>query len=564
MPPQRPARPLPATGLPATGPPAVEPPAVEPPAVEPVRRLRVTAGMIGLAGFSSLLGLVRDQSIARFFGTSAQTDAFLVAWTVPEAVGPLLMDGALILLLVPVFARALAGSGSIQPAVRSTLATFCVALLGLTALVAGAAPVLVHGFAPGLADPALAVRCLRVTASTVLTLGLAGYLIAALRTTGQYLVTAMSYVGFNVGILALVFGLHRSAAVYSAALGVGLGGALTVVVQLGPFLRRTSLRGLRLLPPAAVRVALAGILPVATYMVARHAQIFVERYYGSELRPGAISALNYAEKIGQIPMQAATMLAAVSFPLLARQAAAGRAGEVRRGSERELRMAMYVIAPAVGLFVALSPQVVELLFRHGAFGGREVAVTAAALRAYSLGLPGQTLVVVGAVCLTSLAPSGGGPGRWSLARAAGLGLAITVLADVSLVRPLGITGLALGNSAGITVTAVVIVVALRRRLPGFDTGGLVGCAVRCAAAVAVGTAAGLASGRLPLPAGAAVPLGGLAVGAGYLLASRLLGVDEARQTVALARTVLARAGRTPAGRPGSTGRADLVEARRGE
>src|SRR6266496_4512659 len=124
----------------------------------PVRRLRLTVLMIALAGVSSLLGLFRDQCIARIFGTSAQTDAFLVAWSVPDTVTPLLLDGALVLLLVPVFARALAEDRSIQPAVRATLASYCLALVGLTGLVAAAAPVLVHLFTPGLADPALAVR----------------------------------------------------------------------------------------------------------------------------------------------------------------------------------------------------------------------------------------------------------------------------------------------------------------------------------------------------------------------------------------------------------------------
>src|SRR6266496_3317033 len=314
----------------------------------PVRRLRLTVLMIALAGVSSLLGLFRDQCIARIFGTSAQTDAFLVAWSVPDTVTPLLLDGALVLLLVPVFARALAEDRSIQPAVRATLASYCLALVGLTGLVAAAAPVLVHLFTPGLADPALAVRCLRVAASTVLTLGLAGYLSAALRTAGRYLPTMTVYIAFNIGVLAMVLGLHRSAGVYAGALGMALGGVLTVVVQLHPFLRGA---WLRLLSPRATTLAVAGILPVASYTIGRHAQTYVERYYGSGLRPGAISVLNYAERIGQIPVQAATMLAVVSFPLLAGQAAAGRAGELRRGAERDLRMAAYLIAPAVGRLV---------------------------------------------------------------------------------------------------------------------------------------------------------------------------------------------------------------------
>ena len=512
----------------------------------PVRRLRLTVLMIALAGVSSLLGLFRDQCIARIFGTSAQTDAFLVAWSVPDTVTPLLLDGALVLLLVPVFARALAEDRSIQPAVRATLASYCLALVGLTGLVAAAAPVLVHLFTPGLADPALAVRCLRVAASTVLTLGLAGYLSAALRTAGRYLPTMTVYIAFNIGVLAMVLGLHRSAGVYAGALGMALGGVLTVVVQLHPFLRGASLRRLRLLSPRATTLAVAGILPVASYTIGRHAQTYVERYYGSGLRPGAISVLNYAERIGQIPVQAATMLAVVSFPLLAGQAAAGRAGELRRGAERDLRMAAYLIAPAVGLFVALAPQVVALLFQRGAFGAAQVAATAAGLRAYSLGLPGQAMVVVGAVCLSSVTTR-----SWNLARAAGAGLALTALADALLVHRLGVPGLALGNAAGITLTGGMVIATLRRRLAGFDAAGLLGCTLRCTAAGVVAGVAGAGCARLPLPAAAAVAVGVLAVAAVYLAATWLAGLDEARQTCRLVRataTAIAAAAGAIAGR----------------
>jgi putative peptidoglycan lipid II flippase len=498
------------------------------PTALPVRHLRVTVAMVGLAGFSSLLGLVRDQAIARFFGTSAQTDAFLVAWSVPETVTPLLLDGAMVLLLVPVFARALADGRSIQPAVRSTFASYCLALAALTAAVAAAAPVLVHVFTPGLADPVLAVRCLRVAATTVLSLGIAGYLTSALRATGRYMPTMLVYVAFNVGVLAMVLGLHRSLGVYAAALGLAVGGALSVAIQLGSFLRGSSLRRLRLLSPRSVALALAGILPVASYTLGRHAQIYVERYYGSTLRPGAISVLNYAEKVGQIPMQAATMLAVVSFPVLARQAAAGRAGELRRRAQHDLRMAAYLIAPAVSLFVALAPQIVALLFQRGAFGPPQVGATAAVLRVYSLGLPGQTIVVVAAVCLSSVTPR-----SWNLARAAAAGLVLTIAVDALLVRRLAIPGLALGNAAGITLTAVVVVLSLRRRLAGFDSAGLVSCVLRCAGAAAGAGVAGAASGHLPLPRPAAVLVGGLVVAAAYFVVARLLGVEEARQTWSL-------------------------------
>src|SRR5262249_30661586 len=122
------------------------------------------------------LGLVRDVLLARWFGADAATDAFLVAWTVPETAFCLVVEGAMSLLMVPLFSAALARHGSVQAVVGATLPRVLAALVTGSAAVALGAPLLVRAIAPGLADPALAVTCTRLTAVTVLAFGVAGYL----------------------------------------------------------------------------------------------------------------------------------------------------------------------------------------------------------------------------------------------------------------------------------------------------------------------------------------------------------------------------------------------------
>ena len=165
-----------------------------------------------LTVLGSLLGLLRDLLLARFFGATASTDAFLVAWTVPEAATPLLIDGAMAFLMVPIFVRALTEHTSLAAVIRATLPRVA-ALLALAAIVVAlGAPILVHLLAPGLADPDLAIRCTRITAVTVLTFGLAGYLGAALRSRHRFGAAAAIYVTYNVGILTAMTLLHGRSA----------------------------------------------------------------------------------------------------------------------------------------------------------------------------------------------------------------------------------------------------------------------------------------------------------------------------------------------------------------
>src|SRR5690349_9905125 len=133
--------------------------------------------VITLSG--SLLGLVRDLLLARYFGANGGTDAFLVAWTVPETAFPLVVEGAMAFLLVPLFSRALTAGRDMREVVAASMPRV-VAVLALASIgVAVGAPWIVRLLAPGLADPHLAVTCTRLTALTVLTFGVAGYVSAA-------------------------------------------------------------------------------------------------------------------------------------------------------------------------------------------------------------------------------------------------------------------------------------------------------------------------------------------------------------------------------------------------
>lgn len=407
---------------------------------------------------SAVLGFLRDITITRYFGATQETDAFTIAWAVPETAYPVLVESMMLFALTPLFAQAIVREGTLRRAVGRSLPLVVATLTVLTGLVALLASPLVSGLAPGLARPELAVTGVRIAAMTVLFMGVAGYMTAALRVKERFAVTASIHGVYNLGIIAVIVALSAVLGIRSAMLGLVVGSALMVVVQAPSFLRRIGIARMRWLPDPALLRWLGPAVPIVLFSLARHGQVLFERFFASFLDPGSISHVNYAQKIAQVPMALVTTVAVVSFPALAQRAAAGDHRRIRQAIERDLGLVTFLILPATAVLVALAPSVVGLLFERGAFTASDTEATGAILRIYALGLVGQTAVNVAVLPFFSLrqhAPAA--------LRAGLVGLGATVVADAALVRVLGAPGLAAGNAIGILVMAALLLRALRQR-----------------------------------------------------------------------------------------------------
>ncbi|MFG2132331.1 murein biosynthesis integral membrane protein MurJ [Streptomyces sp. NPDC048751] len=427
-------------------------------------RAALVTASLSIAG--SLLGLVRDQALARLFGAGSDTDAFLVAWTVPEFAATLLIEDGLAIALIPAFSMALARRARGAPGdpvralVAATLPRLCLALATVAALVAGSAPYLVRALAPGLPDPRLAADCTRLTATCVLAFGLAGYCSAALRAHRRFLAPAAIYVAYNTGIVAAMFLFGDRWGVRSAAVGVAAGGCLMVVVQLPSLWRQLASRGPTPCGTGSdaegrpMQVAL--VAAVLLFALCRQSQVLVERFLASSLPAGAISHLNYAQKVAQIPMTLSLMVCTVTFPVVARALADGDTERARSRVERDLALASCLVLLGMCAVIAAAPQMVELLFQRGAFTASDTAATADVMRVYALGLLGQTLV--GALVRSYF--SAGRP-TWYPVCVMTAGIAVTSVIGVATVRVWGVAGIAAANALGITVTAALMLVGLR-------------------------------------------------------------------------------------------------------
>jgi putative peptidoglycan lipid II flippase len=488
--------------------------------------------VLSIAG--ALLGLGRDQALAHLFGAGAQTDAFLVAWTVPELAATLLIEDGMAFVLVPAFSAALAlrsrgqrAPDPVRALVAASLPRLGLVLAACAAVLVAGAPLLVDVLAPGLPDASLAVACTRLTATCVLSFGLAGYCSAALRAHRSYLAPGAIYIAYNLAIIATMVVLGAHWGVRSAALGVALGGCLMVAVQAPSLLRRIAGRpgrralaqhtgGDRPLAPALVGAVLL-------FALVRQSQVLIERYLAAGLPAGAISHLNYAQKVAQLPMSLSLMVCVVTFPVVARALADGDSSRARARVERDLLLMSCLVLLGAAMVVACAPQIVHLLFQRGAFTAEDTAATAAVMRVYATGLLGQTLV--GALVRAYFAP---GRTTWFPLGAMGVGALATVLVGAWAVGPYGAAGIAAANAAGITLTALLLLgglgargvpVPVRRFLAALA--GPV-CAAGCAGA------AGLLCARLFAAPALAVTAGCGCVAAVFLLSVWVLDAAGAR------------------------------------
>ncbi|MFI8169998.1 murein biosynthesis integral membrane protein MurJ [Streptomyces sp. NPDC085931] len=565
----------------------------------------VTRGFLARAAFvtavfsaaGALLGLVRDLSLARMFGAGSDTDAFLVAWTVPEFAATLLIEDGLAIALIPAFSMALArrAQGAEGDPVRSlvvtTLPRLSLAFAAVAALLAVCAPQLVDVLAPGLPDPALAVDCTRLTATCVLTFGLAGYCSAALRAHRRFLAPAAIYVAYNTGIITAVLVLGGRWGVRAAAVGVAAGGCLMVLAQLPVMWRE--LRRARGAGPAGRAetggtavgraetgggangraetdgaangraetdggavgraetgggavgggrpMGLALLAAVLLFALCRQSQVLIERFLGSALPAGAISHLNYAQKVAQIPMTLSLMLCTVTFPVVARALADGDTERARARVERDLALAACLVLAGGAVVVACAPHMVHLLFQRGAFTAEDTAATARVMRVYALGLLAQTLV--GALIRSYFSA---GRVTWYPLGAMVAGLVVTAGAGAWAVGPWGVLGIAAANAAGITVTAALLLAGMGPRSIPIRTRRVLAGLGRPLAAAAVAAAAGAwAAGRFALPHSAGVPgspltalaAGALTVAVVFLTLGRALGDQGCRTALTTLRSV---------------------------
>jgi putative peptidoglycan lipid II flippase len=438
----------------------------EPRTVE--RQVLGALGSISAATLASrVLGFVRDMVVARAFGAGPVTDAFFVAFRIPNILRRLLAEGALSTAIVPVFTEyaATRSREEFRRLVRAVLAGALVALTATALLGILAAPWIVRVIAPGFAaDPAqerLAVLLTRVMFPYLVLVGLSALAMGALHADQRFFAAALGPAVLNVGMIAgvLLLSRHVEPPIVALAVGVLAGGVGQLLVQL-PDLRAGGLLvapSTELRHPAVARVTRL-LLPAVFGLAAVQVMVFVNTLLASLLSPGAISFLYYADRVMEFPLGVfGIALASASLPAMSRQAAAGDTRALAGTLNFALRLAVYICLPAtVGLLLLRAP-ITRILFERGQFTPADSAATADALAGYAVGLVGFATARIAAQAFYAV----GRPG--TAVRVGMVAIAANIVAAVALMRPLGHAGLAYASSVGAYVNVLALVWLARRR-----------------------------------------------------------------------------------------------------
>ncbi len=436
-----------------------------------------SASLVSLLTLASrITGLVRELLMAATFGASALTDAFNVAFRIPNLLRRLFAEGAFSQAFVPVLAgeRETHGDQATRQMVDQIATVLAWALTVTCVLGVLGAPVLVWAMASGLSEEGFnaAVFMTRWMFPYIAFMSFVALSAGILNTWRRFAVPAATPVLLNVAMIAAAywgapwFATLGIEPIFAMAGGVLLGGALQLGVQL-PALRklgmlpRVSLRwsGLKAAwaHPGTRRVTTL-MLPALLGVSVAQVSLLINTQIASHLATGSVSWLTYADRLMEFPT--AMLGVALGVVLLPQLAAAKAADDTVRYSgllDWGLRLVVLLAVPCAVALLTFAQPLVAVLYHYGAFTAADVQRTASALMGYGAGL-------IGLIAIKVLAP--GFYARQDIRTPVKIAIVVLILTQVLnyvLVPYLAHAGLALAIGIGAMVNALFLLIGLMRR-----------------------------------------------------------------------------------------------------
>jgi putative peptidoglycan lipid II flippase len=450
--------------------------------------------VFGLATITSrILGLVRDQVVAFYFGAGDANDAFRVASRIPNLVRDLFAEGAMSAAFVPTFTRQLTLHG------RERAWHLASSVINALVLVTGALVIAGIVFADPLvrllaADFAtvpgkleLTIYLTRIVLPFLTLVAVAAALMGMLNSLGHFFIPALSPAMFNVAIIAIAvpfvplaesFGVERITIIALATL---VGGVGQLAIQ-WPALRREGFRYQPVLDlrDEGLRRVLLLMGPGTIGMAATQINVFVNTVLATSQGTGAVSWLDFAFRLMYLPIGLfGVSIATAATPAISRMVAEQDFGSIRATLATALGLTLFLNIPAtVGLIILARP-IVAVIFEHGEFTAADTVATAQALQWYAGGLIGYSIVRIISPTFYALQRS-----RVPVTVSAG-SVAVNVALNLTLVQVMGFRGLALGTTITALLNATVQLLLLRREIGGLEGRRLAVSLARVLAAAAV-------------------------------------------------------------------------------
>jgi len=469
--------------------------------------LRAAATISSYTLLSRITGLVRDVLIARAFGAGSLTDAFWVAFRIPNLLRRLFAEGAFSQAFVPILgeARNRHAPEDTRRLLDHVASLLTFALMAVTAVGVIAAPWVVSAMGSGLrgaeraADFQAAVWMTRVMFPYILCMSLVAFASGVLNTWRHFGVPAFTPVLLNLSMIAASLWLapHLEVPLYALAVGVMAGGVAQLALQFAALARLGLCPRIGLGLRAAwadpyVRRILRQMLPAIVGVSVAQVSLLINTNIATWLAPGSVTWLSFADRLMEFPTALLGIaLSTVLLPNLSQAHAAGHAEEYSALLDWGLRLTLLLGLPACLGMALMSTALVSTLFHYGAFTAADVAQTRMAVVAYAVGL-------IGLLSVKILAP--GFYARQDIRTPVKIALVVLVATqclNLVFVPWLHHAGLALSIGLGACINALALLTGLRRRGVYRPAAGWGGFLARLAGALAaMGLALWLAEQRV--------------------------------------------------------------------
>lgn len=427
---------------------------------------------------SRILGLVRDQVMAFFFGGGWLNDAFNVAYNIPNLLRRLFGEGALSTAFVPLYndiGIKKDRDAQIEYALN-VISILTLFLLILTVMGIALAPLIVRLLYPGLnpATTVVAIKLTRIIFPYLFFIGLSSTFIAILNSHDYFFMTGLSSALLNIGMIACVlvpykvWGLTAEELIYPAGWGVILGGLLQTLINF-PYLKRVGYRFKFIIrfTGEALATLWKRFIPAMIGIGIRELNLIADALMASFLPIGSITALGYGNRLMQLPLGIFAISASTAvLPAFSRHISRNEYPELSQSMRFTCLSLAYIMLPVTTLILVYASDMVSVLFGYGAFDSKAVLMSSQALVFYSLGLIFYSLNQT----LTPLFYAKGDT-RTPVKLAAAMVL-LNITLNFVLMQFMYHRGLAFSTSITAMVNFTILVLLIKARIPNISFEGI--------------------------------------------------------------------------------------------
>lgn len=362
-----------------------------------VRYLNAVGLVAGLTFATNILGFIREILIARFFGASAQADAFIAAFTIVSVCFLIFSAGTVQSAFMPIYQQLIIQkkNRSANQLLRRVFLSLSIFLIITVLFVVTEADQIVSFWLPGFDDKQLKLvtSMVMIMAPMIFFIGTGSILQSVSHANQRFMAPALIPLVNNIVIIGCMLTIVPVKGILWVSIAFVIGSVswwIILLPQTAKYFKSTPYG----IIDSKFKNVLLRLWPLLVLLVADQISALIQKTIASQLATGSIAALNFASKIQGLPVGIFSMaIATVFFPALSKAISNDDIIKTQRHFYNGFVGMVYILLPTSVFLFMEANQVVKLFFERGAFDSRATMVTAKALQFYIPGLIAQGLIV---------------------------------------------------------------------------------------------------------------------------------------------------------------------------